>query len=205
MKILLRLCHAKIPSVVILSFTELPHHHLLALFPFPFTVKVLLLERSWALYWLLTSAFRSFPRTFFTLLLDPSLVPIACPELLYTKSTFLKLLLLEWHFGQVSLNISAFLFCFGFFNYKMLKGWFLFDVSKFLIIDSDAWLCTIRLSALVFLSLFLTLTAHWKHLKFWLSLSDLVLILVLETWALRGFESSTDVSNVSCGWEPVPW
>ena len=130
MKILLCFYHAKIPSVVTLSFTELPHHHLLALFPFPFTVRV----PAWALlsyHWLLASAFLSFTGTFLTLLLNPSLVPITCSELLYMKSTFLRLLLLEWHFGQVYLSISAFLFCFGFLTAKCWKvGFYLMFPSS---------------------------------------------------------------------------
>lgn len=150
MKILLCLYHAKIPLVLSFFFREPPHQHLLALFPSPFTV-MFLLELSWALYhWLLTSV-----SLFHVHALD-----LCCWILLLARNLF-RTSLHSKYLSQVAAAWVAFwpsifehfsifvLLCF--FNCKMLKGWFLLDVSKLLIFDSDTWRCTIWLSAVVLL------------------------------------------------------
>lgn len=168
MKILLRLYHAKIASVVILSFTELPHHHLLALFPFPFTVKVPLLELYWALYrWLLT--YLGLP-PFHTHVLPSATESFSCAHNLFRTSLhekYLSQVAATWvaFWPSIFEHFSVFVLLWFFFNYKMLKGWFLLDVSKFLIIDSDTWLYHSAFGscfAFVVLNLGCTLELRWK-------------------------------------------
>lgn len=151
MKILLCLYHAKIPLVVILSFSELPHQHLLALFPSPFPVKV----PAWAqLSSLPLTAYLGFP-LFHVHVLDSAAESFSCARNLFRTSLHAKYLsqvAAAWvaFWPSIFEHFSIFvLLCF--FNCKMLKGWFLLDVSKLLIFDSDTWRCTIWLSAVVLL------------------------------------------------------